>query len=74
MGEAHERTNITWGRTVKMILFRFKIQLRTFSAINSLICDDSAELFERGFEIFDDLLDENVGGRGDCQILRGFRL
>ena len=33
---------------------------------------DFAELFEGGFEVFDDFLSEDVGGREDCRILRVF--
>jgi hypothetical protein len=62
MGEAHEGTNITWGRTVKTTLFRLKFQLNDLQqSTRCLVYDDSAELFERGFEVFDDFLSKNVG-------------
>jgi hypothetical protein len=35
---------------------------------------DFAELFEGGFEVFDDFLGEDIGSGGDCRTLPGFRL
>jgi len=90
MGEAHERTNITWRKAVKKLylvsgairtrseeqpksktangelaraISKFNAHLLIFlwRRVSTKISRDFAELFERGFEVFDDFLSENVG-------------
>jgi len=43
------------------------------SSTSLKIIRDFAELFEGGFEVFDDFLGDNIGA-GSCRTLPGFRL
>ena len=50
------------------------LALCIFPLVPAQISGDFAELFESGFEVFDDFLSKNVEVQEDCRILRGFRL